>query len=63
MQSLCALAKEKGTDNNASCGNSQDNDCPFLHYCQVCSVSGSGVVASEDGPDYKYFSLIPEPLI
>lgn len=46
MQSLCALAKEKGTDNNASCGNSQDNDCPFLHYCQVCSVSRSGLVAS-----------------
>lgn len=53
MQSICTLTKEKGTDNNASWGNYLDNDCAFLHYCQVCSVSSSSLMASEDGLDYK----------
>lgn len=35
MQSICTLTKEKGTDNNASCGSYLDNHCAFLHYCQV----------------------------
>lgn len=53
MPSICTPTKEKGTDNNASCGNYLDNDCAFLHYCQVCSLKSSSLVASEDDSDYK----------